>query len=131
MSTPITVLLADDHPLICIGIRTVLASAPCIALVSEVTDGHAAQRLCQELQPDVLLLDCSLPGSAAAETVTFVQTHCPATRILVLSDHSDSANVQPLLSAGVAGCVLKTEVPAMLIQAIRVVTQGGTGLARG
>ncbi len=126
MSHPIRVLLADDHPLICVGIRAVLAATPTIELVGETTDGCMTQQMCQELQPTVLLLALDLPGPPTMEIVAFVQTHCPATQVLVLRPDRDRANAQQLLSAGVAGCVLKTDVPTMLVSAIHAVAQGGT-----
>jgi len=124
MSHPIRVLLADDHPLICVGIRAVLAATPTIELVGETTDGCMTQQMCQELHPTVLLLALDLPGPPTMEIVAFVQTHCPATQVLVLSPDRDCA--QQLLAASVAGCVLKTEVPTMLVPAIHAVAQGGT-----
>ncbi len=126
MSTPIRVLLADDHPLICTGIRTVLASTSTIALVGVAVDGQATQQRCLELQPDILLLDLGMPGPPAPATVAFVQDHCPHTHVLVLSAHSDYANAHQMLRTGVAGYVLKDEMPAVLIQAIHAVAQGDT-----
>jgi DNA-binding NarL/FixJ family response regulator len=126
MSHPIRVLLADDHPLICVGIRAVLAATPTIELVGETTDGCMTQQMCQELHPTVLLLALDLPGPPTMEIVAFVQTHCPATQVLLLSSQSSRTNAQQLLSAGVAGCVRKTDVPTMLVSAIHAVAQGGT-----
>jgi DNA-binding NarL/FixJ family response regulator len=119
------VLLADDHPLVRTGLRATLATAPDIALAGEATSGDEARRLCRKLQPDVLLLDLAMPGPPAAATVQYLREACPGTRVLVLTAHDDDAYVHGLLAAGVAGYVLKDEVPETLLHAIRGVARGG------
>lgn len=125
MDTAIRVLLADDHPLIRAGLRATLAPAPDIALVGEATTGDEARQHCRALQPDVLLLDLAMPGPPAAATVQHLREVCPKTRVLVLTAHDDDAYVHGLLAAGVAGYVLKDEVPETLLHAIRGVARGG------
>ena len=80
----------------------------------------------RELAPDVVLLDLHMPGPPPGATVAHLREQCPATRVLVLTAHDDDAYVRGLLAAGVAGYVLKDEVPEILLQAIRAVAQGGT-----
>jgi len=123
---PIRVLLADDHPLVRAGLRATVASAPDIALIGEATTGDEARRLCQDLAPDIVLLDLHMPGPPPVATVAYLREHCPTTRVLILTAHDDDAYVQGLLTAGVAGYVLKDEVPETLLHAIRGVAQGGT-----
>jgi DNA-binding NarL/FixJ family response regulator len=125
-ASPIRVLLADDHPLVRAGLRATVATAPDIALIGEATTGDEARRLCRALAPDVLLLDLHMPGPPPVGTVAFLREYCPATRVLVLTAHDDDAYVQGLLSAGVAGYILKDEVPEALLQAICGVAEGGT-----
>jgi DNA-binding NarL/FixJ family response regulator len=127
----IRILLADDHPLIREGIRTILATEPAFTLVGEGTDGVTTQRLCQELLPDILLLDLHMPGAPAMETLAFVRHCCPTVKVLVLSAYDDDAYVRGAMAAGVAGYVLKEDAVESVVQAIHIVMQGGTWLSRG
>jgi DNA-binding NarL/FixJ family response regulator len=123
--TRIEVLLADDHPLIRAGLRATLALAEDIALVGEATSGDEAQRLCAQLQPQILLLDLEMPGPPAAITVQHLHETCPDTRVLVLTAHDDDAYVQGMLAVGIAGYMLKDEIPETLLHAIRGAARGG------
>jgi NarL family two-component system response regulator LiaR len=126
----IRVLLADDHPLVQAGIRSVLTAEEDIALVGEAVDGDQVLRLCQELEPDILLLDLNMPGPAPFETVAYLRQHCPAVKVLVLTAYDDDAYVHGLTAAGVAGYVLKDEMPETVVRAIRAVEDGDTWLSR-
>jgi DNA-binding NarL/FixJ family response regulator len=126
----IRVLLADDHPLVQAGIRSVLTAEEDIALVGEAVDGDQVLRLCQELEPDILLLDLNMPGPSPFETVAYLRQHCPAVKVLVLTAYDDDAYVHGLTAAGVAGYVLKDEVPETVVRAIRAVEDGDTWLSR-
>jgi DNA-binding NarL/FixJ family response regulator len=130
MENTIRILLADDHPLVRAGIRSTLGSEPQIQLVGEATDAREAQRMSQDLKPDVLLLDLNMPGPLPIETVSFLRLHCPAVIILVLSAHDDDIYVRNLIAAGASGYVLKDEAPETVIQAIQTVVQGGSWFSR-
>ena len=123
--SPIRVLLADDHPLVRAGLRATIATAPDISLVGEATSGDEVRQLCEALSPHIVLLDLHMPGPAPLETVAHLHEHCPRVRVLILTAHDEDAYVQGLLAAGVAGYVLKDEVPEALLHAIRGVAQGG------
>ena len=129
-SAAIRVLLADDHPLVRAGLRATVATAPDILLIGEATTGDEARQRCRELAPDIILLDLHMPGPPPVATVAYLREHCPATRVLVLTAHDDDAYVHGLLAAGVAGYVLKDEVPETLLLAIRGVARGGTWFSR-
>lgn len=126
MSESIRVLLADDHPLIRAGLRTTLETEPDIVVAGEASDGDEARRQCETLQPDVLVLDLNMPGSAAVETLASVHQSCPGTRVLMLTAYDDDAYVRGLVQAGAVGYVLKDEAPEALVQAVRSVAKGGT-----
>ncbi len=126
----IRVLIADDPPLMLCGIRDTLLAADDIALVGEATRGDDAQRLCAESLPDVLLLDLQMPGASATQTIRYVQTHCPTTRIVILTAYDDVAYVRHTLALGVPGYVLKDEAGEIVLTAIRSIVQGGTWLSR-
>ncbi len=130
MPAAIRVLLADDHPLVRAGLRAALASEDDITLVGEAADGHETQRLARDLRPDVLLLDVSMPGPAAVETVAHVRAQCPGTKVLIVTAYHSPALSRGLLAAGVAGYLLKDEPNAALVRAIRVVVQGGSWVSR-
>jgi DNA-binding NarL/FixJ family response regulator len=125
MTEAIRVVLADDHPLIRSGLRARLEAEPDLAVIGEAADGAEAQRQCRDLRPAVLVLDLNMPGPPPTATVAFVQDHCPAIRVLVLTAYDDDAYVRGLLAAGIAGYVLKDEAPDALVDAVRSVARGG------
>ncbi len=122
----ISVVYADDHPLVRDGIRNTLLKVNDIELVGEATDSAAAQRLCDFYQPTVLLLDINMPGPTVSQTVKEVQENCPQTKILILTAHDDATNVRTLVDAGVAGYMLKDEATQKVVEAIRAVAEGRT-----
>ncbi len=126
----IRVLIADDHPLVRCGIRETLRAADDITIAGEASRGDEAQRLCRELQPDVLLLDLQMPGATAVETVTDVRAHCPQTRVIILTAYDDEVYVRRMLAEGAVGYVLKDEVTEVVLTAIRTAMQGGIWLSR-
>ena len=126
----IEVLLADDHALIRTGIRTVLNIEPDIVLVGEATNGYEVRQLAQALQPDVILLDLNMPGPAPIDTVTSLQKQCPNSKLTILTAYDDDAYVRGMVGAGVAGYILKDEATEVVVQAIRVILQGGTWFSR-
>ena len=126
MNGKIRVLLADDHPLVRTGLRTTLSAEADLELVGEATDGNETQRLCQELQPDVLLLDLNMPGPTPVETVNSVRQHNPHLKVLVLTAYDDEIYIRSIVAAGAVGYVLKDEAPEVLVHAIRTVFRGGS-----
>ena len=126
----IHVLLADDHALIRTGIRAVLLPEPDIVLVGEATNGDEVRHLAQALQPDVVLLDLNMPGPAPFETVCTLQKLCPNSKLTILTAYDDDAYVRSLVGAGVAGYILKDEATEVVVQAIRVILQGGSWFSR-
>ncbi len=118
------VLLADDHPLMREGIALTLTKEPDILLVGQAEDGMEARRLAVRLQPNVLLLDVSMPGPRAADTVAYLGDKCPDTRVLALTAYDDDVYVTALVEAGVWGYVLKDEPPAAMLRAVRSVAEG-------
>lgn len=124
MQQVIRVFLADDHPFVRAGIRATLADEPGVTVVGEAGDGRQVQQMCYELQPDVLLLDLSMPGPTPVETVKSLRNLCPSLRILVLTAFDDDAYFRSLKNAGVAGYVLKDEMPRTMVSALYGIMRG-------
>lgn len=122
--TPIRVVLADDHGIVREGIRQVLATDPGFEVVGEAADGREALRLVDELAPDVLLLDLTMPGVSGLDVVRALRERGSAPRVLILSVHDDVGYVTECVRAGAQGYVRKDTTPADLRAAIRAVHAG-------
>lgn len=115
----VSILIADDHPLIRTGLRRTLEQEEDMVVVGEATNALDAQSLCQELIPDILLLDLSMPGPSPVMTVRFIRENCPKVMIIILTAYDDEVYVRNLVSLGVTGYILKDEAPETLTRAIR------------
>src|SRR3970282_66715 len=124
------VLIADDHPLIRQGLRTLLEQHG-FTVIGEAADGREATQLAQELEPDVAVLDLAMPllnGLDAAREITRASRR---TKTIVVTVHTADQYVLAPLQAGVRGYVLKSQAIAELVQAIREVMRGGRYLSPG
>jgi DNA-binding NarL/FixJ family response regulator len=108
----ISVVVADDHPLVRQAMRAVLEADPDIAVVGEVGDGLEAVRLVESLQPDVLLLDLILPGLTGLDVVPIVRQRSPRTHIVIFSGYADEELVLQALRGGAIAYVLKGGDPS-------------------
>jgi DNA-binding NarL/FixJ family response regulator len=127
----ITVLIADDHPVVRQGLAVLFEVQDGITLVGQASDGAEAVRLTHELAPDVLLLDLKLPGLDGMGVLARLQADGSRTRVLVLTSASGSAGPHLALQAGAAGFLYKDVDPDALVRAIRSVHDGHTVLAPG
>lgn len=123
---PIRVLVADDHAVVREGIRHVLSPAQGFAVVAEAASGAEAVRLAGEWQPDVVLLDISMPGGTGLEIAGELRRAVGTARILVLSVHDRPEYVLQSVRAGADGYLLKDSSPAELRDAVRAVHAGGS-----
>jgi DNA-binding NarL/FixJ family response regulator len=122
----IRVVLADDHAVVRLGLRTLLGGAPDIQVVGEAADGAEALVLCRELEPDVVVMDLSMSGMDGATATRALVAAGARTRVLVLTMHDEEEYLIPLLDAGAAGYVVKSAVSTELLDAIRTVATGRT-----
>ena len=120
----ITILIADDHPIIRAGIRALIEHNPDMKVVGEAQDGDDTRRQVAQLHPQVLLLDLRMPGMSAAELEKWVRTHYPSTITLVLTAHDRDAYLASMMDAGVAGFLEKNVPDSQLIHAIRRAVRG-------
>jgi DNA-binding NarL/FixJ family response regulator len=119
------VLLADDHPVVLAGIRSLILSDPEFEVVGEATDGEAAVRLAGAQHPDIAILDVSIPGLAGFDLVTRMVAEHPRMRVLMLTVQEDRSYVVRLLQAGARGYLLKRSAGDELLRAIRAIIGGG------
>lgn len=124
MSKPIRVLVADDHMIVRTGIRHVLESETDFVVVGEAGTGSEAISLTSELQPDVVVLDISMPDQSGLEVAARLHSRSIATRILILSMHNNAEYVLESVRAGAHGYLLKDTAAAELRTAIRAVCRG-------
>lgn len=121
---PIQVMLVEDHALVRAGISGLLSSISGMEVMVEAGNGAEALRLINQAQPDVVLMDISLPGISGLETAEKVIRDFPAVRIIILSMHTGQAYVRQALRVGAAGYLLKDAPIAELEFAIRAVARG-------
>jgi two-component system response regulator NreC len=114
-----TILLADDHALVRQGLRALLGEEPEFNVIGEAGSGLEAIRLCNELKPDVLVLDIMLDDVSGIEVARQVKDSCPRTAVVVLSMYGDKKHVLEALQAGAKAYVVKKSVSAELVQAVR------------
>jgi DNA-binding NarL/FixJ family response regulator len=124
MSNKISVLLVDDHSLVRRGFRRILEDARDIAVVGEASDGAEAVRLAEQLRPQLIVMDCALPGMSGLDATRRILQKFPETAILMLSMHSEDTWVHQALDAGARGYILKSAVDMELVTAIRRVAAG-------
>jgi DNA-binding NarL/FixJ family response regulator len=124
MATKIKVLLVDDHSLVRRGFRRMLEDEADIVVIGEASNGDEAVRLARELVPQVIVMDCALPGTSGLAATRKILETAPPKAILMLSMHSEDTLVRQALDAGARGYILKNAVDLELATAIRRVAAG-------
>jgi two-component system response regulator NreC len=120
----IRVLLVDDHTLVREGIRLVLEAVGDMTVVGEAADGRQAVERALALEPDVVLMDISLPGQSGIDATTEIKRARPQTQVLGLSMYDNEEYVTRLLKAGASGYVLKRSAATELVSAVRAAHAG-------
>ena len=124
----IRLLMADDHEIVRAGLRMLLQSQPDIEIVAEVDNGRAAIVHARELQPDIVLMDISMPDVDGFEATRQIKRALPKTAVLALTMHESDEYFFKMLEAGASGYVPKKAAPTDLVAAIRTVCGGGVFL---
>ncbi len=117
-------ILVDDHPIVRAGMSALLAEQPDITVLAEANDGLQAITQAQELNPDLVVMDFSLPGMNGADATREIRRVRPAVAVLGLSMHEDVPFARAMLDAGATGYLLKRSAVEELVRAVRVVGAG-------
>ncbi|ADV66937.1 response regulator [Deinococcus maricopensis] len=125
---PITLLLVDDHPVVRKGTRDLLEGEPDLKVLGEAENGEDAIQKTRDLQPNVILMDVSMPGMNGIEATKRIKAEMPHVGVLVLTSYDDDAYVFALLEAGAAGYLLKNAREDELLGAVRAVAAGESAL---
>ena len=122
----IRVFIADDHGVLRGGLRVFISAQRDMEVVGEAANGPDAERGIQKTEPDVVLMDISMPGGGGLAAMVAVKQVRPKTRFLVLTGHDQSGYVRAATDAGALGYLVKSAVDTELLGAIRVVAEGRT-----
>jgi DNA-binding NarL/FixJ family response regulator len=118
------ILIADDHGIVRSGMRLLIERQPDMEVIAEAADGVEAFEAAVRTRPDCCVLDVSMPRLTGLQAAREIRSHVPSTQVLMLSMHDDERYVFDALKAGASGYVLKREVDAELLDAIRAVHRG-------
>jgi DNA-binding NarL/FixJ family response regulator len=126
----ISVILADDHPVVRDGLCFLLNAQPDIKVVGTADNGHEAVQLAAKLNPDVAVMDIAMPLLNGIDATLQITSTVPHTRVMILSIHFTSVHIQRALQAGAMGYLLKESAGEEVVEAIRTVYEGRRYLSR-
>jgi two-component system, NarL family, response regulator LiaR len=129
MTQPIKVMLVDDHMVVRSGLGTVLAVYDDMELVGESADGEEAIRLCEKLQPDVILMDLVMPKMDGVAAIKVIKERWPNIQVIALTSFKEKEYVEGALKAGASGYLLKNVSAEELVNAIRKAAAGQPSLS--
>lgn len=124
------ILLAEDHRILRDGLKRLIAEQPNMEVIGEADNGVAAWQQTRELEPDIVLMDITMPRLNGAEATVKIRELCPNVKVIALTGHRASAYLNEVLKAGASGYVLKQAAIDELIDAIQTVAKGGTYVDR-
>jgi NarL family two-component system response regulator LiaR len=128
MPNSIQILICDDHPIVRIGLKSLLNETPVMELVGEAVDGEEAVRLAKSIKPDVIIMGIVMPRKNGIDAMSEIKKNDPDIPILVFSSFSDDNYVFPAIKAGANGYLLKDSTPEELIQAVSDIYNGKSSL---
>lgn len=121
---PVTIVLADDHEVVRQGLRTILKARPEWDISGEAENGQDTIRAVQDLKPDVLILDITMPVMSGLEVTQQISKSHPDTRVLIFTMHDSKSLVRAVRKAGARGYVLKSRAARDLIRAVEALLKG-------
>jgi two-component system, NarL family, nitrate/nitrite response regulator NarL len=125
----IRILLVEDHSVVREGVRALLTPEEDMEVVGEACNGREAVQMAGKLRPDVMIMDIAMPLLNGVEATRQILKSVPATRVLILSAHSEDAYVEQVMGAGAAGYLLKQSAANILVKAIRETHRGRTSFS--
>jgi two-component system, NarL family, invasion response regulator UvrY len=128
-SGAIRIMLVDDHAVVRAGFRRLLEQQPTFRVVAEAADADRAYTLFLEHEPDVIVMDVSMPGVSGLDTIRRIITRSPGARILVFTMHEDASIAERAIQLGARGYVTKSNPPEILTAAVAEVAAGGLALS--
>lgn len=131
MNHKIRIILVDDHAVVRAGFRMLLAAHAAFEVIGEASRGEQAIQQYQELQPDIVVMDLSMPGIGGLETIHRIIQRDSTALILVFSVHHEQVYVQRALTAGAKGYITKNSAPEILPEAIIAIMQGENYVEQG
>jgi len=131
MTDKIRLILVDDHAIVRAGFKMLLATSDTIEVIAEAERGETAIQLYQELKPDLLIMDLSMPGLGGLETIHRIMQRDSEACILVFSVHHESVYINRALTAGAKGYITKNSAPELLLEAINSPMQGENYVEKG
>jgi DNA-binding NarL/FixJ family response regulator len=120
----ISVIVVDDHEVVRVGLRALLAADASIDVVGEASSGREAVALAKELRPQIVLMDLAMPLLNGMEATRQILQDCSTIRVIALSSYNDHEHVQQALAAGASGYLLKGMAPVNLLRALHEVHEG-------
>ena len=126
--TKLRIFLADDHAVVREGLKSLVNAEPDMEVIGEAADGRTAWEQAKACQPDIVVMDLSMPQLNGAQATERLKQACPQVKVLALTVHEDKGYVHQLLQAGASGYVLKLAATEELLHAIRIVAAGGVYL---
>jgi DNA-binding NarL/FixJ family response regulator len=124
-------MIVDDHQVVRLGLRAIMDAQSDLETCGEAADGESAVPLVRDAEPDVVIMDLSMPGMGGVEATRAILAERPTTRVLVLSWHADGDHVRAAMSAGATGYLLKGDESQRLVDAVRAVHRGEDRMSEG
>lgn len=118
------ILIVDDHPMMRDGLAALITAQPDLAVCGQAADAREAMQAVESLQPDLMLMDISLPGKSGLEAIKDIQALAPGLAVLVISMHDEALYAERVLRAGARGYVMKQEGGKRIMDGIRAVLEG-------
>jgi two-component system, NarL family, invasion response regulator UvrY len=123
---PLRIILVDDHAVVRTGYKLLLENESDIEVVAELESGEQANQQARELNPDVIVMDLSMPGMGGLKAIRRIKAKNPEIKILVFTMHDNVSFVEHAMEAGASGYITKNNAPNILIQAVHQIAEGKT-----